>query len=156
MFNTPFVLSFALLLSFPLLFFFAPRFLPPKHAQISLPDELDDLALFRRATLASLRPGACRLPFRHHQFQFQFQAQNCLLVPNQFRSPFCPLSGKFSSRTTKAFTTSTSTLILPPKSLLLVAYLKAASSPQNALNAPPQLSSPLHAASLPPPSLTTP
>ncbi|KAL2557984.1 Core-2/I-branching beta-1 [Forsythia ovata] len=58
MFNTPFVLSFALLLSFPLLFFFAPRFLPPKHAQISLPDELDDLALFRRATLASLHPGA--------------------------------------------------------------------------------------------------
>ncbi|XP_022859639.1 uncharacterized protein LOC111380342 [Olea europaea var. sylvestris] len=57
MFNTPFVLSFALLLSLPLLFFFAPRFLPPKHAQISLPDELDDLALFRRATLASIRPG---------------------------------------------------------------------------------------------------
>ncbi|KAL3523684.1 hypothetical protein ACH5RR_016518 [Cinchona calisaya] len=52
--NTPFVFSFALLLSFPLLFLFAPRFFPPKHVQISLPDELDDLALFRRATLATL------------------------------------------------------------------------------------------------------
>ncbi|XP_073290838.1 glycosyltransferase BC10-like [Primulina huaijiensis] len=54
MFNTPFVLSFALLLSFPLLFLFVPRILPPRHVEISLPDELDDLALFRRATLASL------------------------------------------------------------------------------------------------------
>ncbi|KAM7532247.1 hypothetical protein LguiB_035657 [Lonicera macranthoides] len=54
MFNTPFVLSFALLLSLPLLFLFAPRILPPKHLQISLPDELDDLALFRRATLSSV------------------------------------------------------------------------------------------------------
>lgn len=55
MFNTGFVLSFALLLSFPLLFLFAPRILPSKHVQITLPDELDDLALFRRATLASLK-----------------------------------------------------------------------------------------------------
>lgn len=54
MFSTPFVLSFALILSIPLLFLFAPRILPPKHVQISLPDELDDLALFRRASLASL------------------------------------------------------------------------------------------------------
>ncbi|CAK9142755.1 unnamed protein product [Ilex paraguariensis] len=54
--NTPFVVSFALLLSLPLLFLFAPRILPPKHVQVSLPDELDDLALFRRATLASLHP----------------------------------------------------------------------------------------------------
>ncbi|KAK3035287.1 hypothetical protein RJ639_034810 [Escallonia herrerae] len=59
MFNTPFVLSFALLLCLPLLFLFAPRILPPKHVKISLPDELDDLALFRRATLASLHaPGS--------------------------------------------------------------------------------------------------
>ncbi|CDO99944.1 unnamed protein product [Coffea canephora] len=69
MFNTPFVLSFALLLSFPLLFLLAPRILPPKHVQISLPDELDDLALFRRASLASLHLANdnhySRLP-RHH------------------------------------------------------------------------------------------
>ncbi|PIN18534.1 hypothetical protein CDL12_08796 [Handroanthus impetiginosus] len=58
MFNTPFVFSFALLLSFPLLFLFVPRILPPKHVEISLPDELDDIALFRRATLASLGGGA--------------------------------------------------------------------------------------------------
>ncbi|OVA17129.1 Glycosyl transferase [Macleaya cordata] len=54
MFSTPFVLSFALLLSLPLLFLLAPRILPPRHLPISLPDELDDLALFRRAALASL------------------------------------------------------------------------------------------------------
>ncbi|XP_042511566.1 glycosyltransferase BC10-like [Macadamia integrifolia] len=53
MFSTPFVLSFALLLSLPLLFLLAPRILPPRHVPISLPDELDDLALFRRAALAS-------------------------------------------------------------------------------------------------------
>ncbi|KAI3470658.1 hypothetical protein Pfo_027321 [Paulownia fortunei] len=58
MFNTPFLLSFSLLLSFPLLFLFVPRILPQRHVQISLPDELDDLALFRRATLASLGDGA--------------------------------------------------------------------------------------------------
>ncbi|CAN4090191.1 unnamed protein product [Withania somnifera] len=52
--NTPFVISFALLLSFPLLFLFAPRIFPSKHVEISIPDELDDLALFRRATLASV------------------------------------------------------------------------------------------------------
>ncbi|CAA0829246.1 Core-2/I-branching beta-1-6-N-acetylglucosaminyltransferase family protein [Striga hermonthica] len=57
MFNAPFALSLALLLSFPLLFLFAPHILPPKHARISLPDELDDIALFRRATLASLDGG---------------------------------------------------------------------------------------------------
>ncbi|KAL6977086.1 hypothetical protein U1Q18_025880 [Sarracenia purpurea var. burkii] len=54
MFSTPFVLSFALLLSISLLFLFAPIFLPPKHVQISLPDDLDDLALFRRATVDSV------------------------------------------------------------------------------------------------------
>ncbi|GER28879.1 Core-2/I-branching beta-1,6-N-acetylglucosaminyltransferase family protein [Striga asiatica] len=57
MFNAPFALSLALLLSFPLLFLFAPHILPPKPARISLPDELDDIALFRRATLASLDGG---------------------------------------------------------------------------------------------------
>ncbi|XP_010263048.1 PREDICTED: uncharacterized protein LOC104601427 [Nelumbo nucifera] len=53
MFSSPFVLSFALLLSLPLLFLLAPRILPPRHLPISLPDELDDLALFRRASLAA-------------------------------------------------------------------------------------------------------
>ncbi|KAL7148079.1 hypothetical protein ABFS83_06G153000 [Erythranthe nasuta] len=58
MFNAHFLLSLSLLLSFPLLFLFVPRFLPPRHVEISLPDELDDLALFRRATLASLSDSA--------------------------------------------------------------------------------------------------
>ncbi|KAL8538894.1 hypothetical protein ACS0TY_000771 [Phlomoides rotata] len=57
MFNIPFVLSSALLLSFPLLFFVVPRILPPKRVEISLPDELDDIALFRRATLAAIGSG---------------------------------------------------------------------------------------------------
>ncbi|KAL8518217.1 hypothetical protein ACS0TY_009549 [Phlomoides rotata] len=52
--NAPLILSFSLLLSFPLLFLFVPRFLPQRHVTISLPDELDDIALFRRATLATV------------------------------------------------------------------------------------------------------
>ncbi|KAI3734598.1 hypothetical protein L6452_14070 [Arctium lappa] len=56
MFNTPFVLFFALLLTLPLLFLFAPRILPPRRLTISIPDDLDDLALFRRAILSSLHP----------------------------------------------------------------------------------------------------
>ncbi|KAL5575023.1 hypothetical protein UlMin_016722 [Ulmus minor] len=53
MFSTPFVLSFSLLLSLPILFFLAPRFLPPLQPQPSLishSDELEDLALFERAS----------------------------------------------------------------------------------------------------------
>ncbi|XVE79154.1 hypothetical protein DITRI_Ditri14bG0035200 [Diplodiscus trichospermus] len=54
MFSTPFILSFSLLLSLPVLFFllassFHPHPLPP----IPLPDELDDLRLFHRATTPS-------------------------------------------------------------------------------------------------------
>ncbi|GFZ05989.1 core-2/I-branching beta-1,6-N-acetylglucosaminyltransferase family protein [Actinidia rufa] len=56
MFSTPFVLSFALLLSLPILFHFGPRIIPPKHLQITLDDDLDDLALFRRAAIALPRP----------------------------------------------------------------------------------------------------
>ncbi|KAG6427246.1 hypothetical protein SASPL_111488 [Salvia splendens] len=48
MFNPQFLLLFLLFLSF---LFIIPS---PKHLQISLPDELDDVALFRRATLAAL------------------------------------------------------------------------------------------------------
>lgn len=50
MFSTQFVLSFALLLSVPLLFLLAPHFLPPNN-QIPIPaaDEVDDQALFARA-----------------------------------------------------------------------------------------------------------
>ncbi|XP_057978909.1 glycosyltransferase BC10-like [Malania oleifera] len=55
MFSSPIVPAFALVLSLPLLFLVGPRFLPPKHLQIFPSDELDDLALFSRATVASLR-----------------------------------------------------------------------------------------------------
>ncbi|XP_015866345.1 glycosyltransferase BC10 [Ziziphus jujuba] len=59
MFSTPFVLTFSLLLSLPILFFLAPHFLPPLQPQrqpllISQSDELDDLALFDRVAGSSL------------------------------------------------------------------------------------------------------
>ncbi|KAL3838150.1 hypothetical protein ACJIZ3_022741 [Penstemon smallii] len=56
--NTPLILSLSLLLSFPLLFLCVPRILPPKEPlQISLPDELDDLSLFRRASTTTAAPA---------------------------------------------------------------------------------------------------
>ncbi|KAK1270464.1 hypothetical protein QJS04_geneDACA012919 [Acorus gramineus] len=53
--SSPFVLSFVLLLSLPLTFFIlAPHILPQKTLPaIPTADEIDDLALFRRATLSS-------------------------------------------------------------------------------------------------------
>ncbi|KAJ7981249.1 Core-2/I-branching beta-1,6-N-acetylglucosaminyltransferase family protein [Quillaja saponaria] len=55
MFSTPFVLFFSLLLSLPILFFLAPRILPPRQSSIpiSINDELDDLSLFNRAATQS-------------------------------------------------------------------------------------------------------
>ncbi|GLT81935.1 hypothetical protein SLE2022_003580 [Rubroshorea leprosula] len=54
MFSTPFVLSFSLLLSLPVLFFFlGPAFHTQPLPPIPFPDELDDLRLFRRASSAS-------------------------------------------------------------------------------------------------------
>ncbi|KAI3870299.1 hypothetical protein MKX03_029688 [Papaver bracteatum] len=65
MFSTPYVLFFALLLSVPLIFLLAPKILPPKHQPISLPDELDDLALFRRASLASMNHPQSKSSISH-------------------------------------------------------------------------------------------
>ncbi|KAJ9189326.1 hypothetical protein P3X46_000635 [Hevea brasiliensis] len=53
MFSTPFVLTFSLLLSLPILFLLAPRILPPRLPPISPSDEQDDLSLFRRAAAAA-------------------------------------------------------------------------------------------------------
>nr|ALO20337.1 hypothetical protein [Momordica charantia] len=55
MFSTPFVLAFSLLLSLPILFLLAPRFIPsrPHSIPIPPPDEHDDLSLFNRATAGS-------------------------------------------------------------------------------------------------------
>ncbi|KAM0062660.1 putative glycosyl transferase, family 14 [Helianthus debilis subsp. tardiflorus] len=59
MFNAPFVLLFALLLTLPLIILFAPHILPPKRLTISISDESDDLALFRRAVSSTRhRPGS--------------------------------------------------------------------------------------------------
>lgn len=48
--SSPFAISVLLLLSLPLLFLLAPRVLPPHDVPISVPDELDDLSLFRHAS----------------------------------------------------------------------------------------------------------
>uniref|UniRef100_A0A9I9DA43 Core-2/I-branching beta-1,6-N-acetylglucosaminyltransferase family protein n=3 Tax=Cucumis melo TaxID=3656 RepID=A0A9I9DA43_CUCME len=55
MFSTPFVLSFSLLLSLPILFLLAPHFIPsrPQSIPIPPPDDHDDLFLFNRATAGS-------------------------------------------------------------------------------------------------------
>lgn len=53
MFNTPTILSFTLLLAFPLLFFYSSHILPPKHPQNPPPT---DTSLFRRAILSSVHP----------------------------------------------------------------------------------------------------
>ncbi|KAK7261151.1 hypothetical protein RIF29_27456 [Crotalaria pallida] len=54
MLSTPFILTFSLLLSLPILFFLAPRIILPFHSPSSFPpippsDELDDVTLFNRA-----------------------------------------------------------------------------------------------------------
>ncbi|EEF48671.1 conserved hypothetical protein [Ricinus communis] len=49
MFSSPFVITFSLLLSLPILFLLAPRILPPRLPSISPSDEQDDLSLFRKA-----------------------------------------------------------------------------------------------------------
>ncbi|KAK9059837.1 hypothetical protein SSX86_020541 [Deinandra increscens subsp. villosa] len=56
MLNAPFVLLFALLLTLPLVLLFAPRILSPKRVAITLPDEIDDLSLFRRAVRSTVQP----------------------------------------------------------------------------------------------------
>ncbi|KAJ3674546.1 hypothetical protein LUZ60_005162 [Juncus effusus] len=63
-YSSPFVLSSLLLLSVPILFFLGPRLLPPKTLP-SIPDsdEITDLALFRRAILAS-NSSSLNLPHR--------------------------------------------------------------------------------------------
>lgn len=67
MFSTPFVFSFSLLLSLPILFFFlSPHILPPRHSvPISLDDELDDLALFHRATSQASSSSNPNKPSKH-------------------------------------------------------------------------------------------
>ncbi|KAJ6796900.1 uncharacterized protein M6B38_220825 [Iris pallida] len=60
--SSPFIFSLLLLFSIPAIFFVGPRILPPKTLpSIPDPDEADDLALFRRATLSS-SSSSLRLP----------------------------------------------------------------------------------------------
>lgn len=98
MFSTKFVLSFALLLSMPLLSLLAPRILPPRNLPriVSIPDELDDLALFRRASLsasnvvihtAAASAAAGRHPPADSKIAFLFLTNSGL--------PFAPLWARF-------------------------------------------------------------
>ncbi|KAK9280320.1 hypothetical protein L1049_014008 [Liquidambar formosana] len=52
--SSPFVISFTLLLSLPILFLLVPHILPPRHLPVSFPDDPDDLDLLRRASLESV------------------------------------------------------------------------------------------------------
>ncbi|XP_062082446.1 glycosyltransferase BC10 [Humulus lupulus] len=71
MFSTPFVLSFSLLLSLPILFLLAPRFLSPLQQQpqspflISPSDEQDDLSLFNRASGSAINNNNNPSRFSH-------------------------------------------------------------------------------------------
>ncbi|KAL6340599.1 hypothetical protein AAG906_010507 [Vitis piasezkii] len=62
MVSSPFAISSVLLLSIPLLFLLAPRILPPRQIPIPLSDEVDDLALFRRAAALDSAHSASNLP----------------------------------------------------------------------------------------------
>ncbi|CAN0923389.1 Glycosyltransferase BC10 [Linum grandiflorum] len=60
-FSTPFLLTFSLILSLPILFLLAPRILPPRPSSVPIPpsDELEDLSLFRRASSSPIsRPSS--------------------------------------------------------------------------------------------------
>lgn len=75
MYSSPFVLTFFLLLSLPILFFLlAPRILLPRLPTISPSDELDDLALFRKAAaVASAHPSSfSRLSSSNHKLKIAF------------------------------------------------------------------------------------
>ncbi|CAL5354106.1 hypothetical protein CsSME_00042286 [Camellia sinensis var. sinensis] len=51
--SSPLIPTLLLLLSLPLLFLLIPHLLPPRPHPISLPDDLDDLSLFRKAAAVS-------------------------------------------------------------------------------------------------------
>lgn len=96
MFSTKFVLTFALLLSMPLLSLLAPRILPPRNLPriVSIPDELDDLALFRRASLSASNviihtasASAAKPPPSDPKIAFLFLTNSGL--------PFAPLWARF-------------------------------------------------------------
>ncbi|KAJ0966336.1 hypothetical protein J5N97_027474 [Dioscorea zingiberensis] len=87
--SSPFFLSFSLLLSLPLLFLLAPRLLSPKTLPgIPMATELEDLALFRRATLSS---SNISLPSSGHPPKIAF-----LFLTNSDLS-FSPLWERFFS-----------------------------------------------------------
>ncbi|PRQ32665.1 putative glycosyl transferase, family 14 [Rosa chinensis] len=93
MFSTPFVLSFALLLSIPLLFLLAPHFLPPNN-QIPIPaaDEIDDQALFSRAVRS-------KSAFTHLSLGSKTKPKIAFLFLTNSDLHFAPLWQRFFSKT---------------------------------------------------------
>ncbi|EPS61008.1 hypothetical protein M569_13790, partial [Genlisea aurea] len=145
--NSAIVFSFLLLLSFPLLFLFAPTFLPPRHFQISLPDELEDLALFRRAAASGIgnsrnpppRPRLAFLFLTNTDLHFAplweafFRGNEPLYSIYVHADPSCditPAGGVFSGRFIAAKKTqrATASLISAARRLIATALLD---SPQN-------------------------
>ncbi|KAM7258944.1 hypothetical protein ACFE04_014685 [Oxalis oulophora] len=89
-FSTPFVLTFSLLLSLPILFLLAPQILPardPPDPPIPILDELDDLSLFRHA--ASMSTATSHLSSTHPKLKIAF-----LFLTNT-ELHFSPLWDKF-------------------------------------------------------------
>ncbi|KAK8469627.1 hypothetical protein PHAVU_005G118301 [Phaseolus vulgaris] len=160
MFSTPFVLTFSLLLSLPILFFLAPRILPPKpHSlPISPSDELDDINLFNRAiTLANSHATTNPSKFFHLSSKNPSLKIAFLFLTNTDLH-FSPLWDLFFHDTPSYLfniyihadpSVNITRSLLSPSS-------PTNSSPPNAPSAPPPPSSPPRAASSPLPFSTTP
>ncbi|CAM8949060.1 unnamed protein product [Rhodiola kirilowii] len=95
MFSTPFVLLFTILLSLGLILLFAPRILPPKPpSEITLHEELDDIALFRRAALSSIpRPGGASTKMKLGGANQKMKIAFMFLIKSDLE--FAPLWEKF-------------------------------------------------------------
>jgi|UniRef100_A0A2N9GQN5 hypothetical protein len=99
--STPFVLSFALFLTVPCLFLFAPQILPLKHVPLSPPNpELEDLTLFHRATLASTTSSTSRTVHSRLGTATNPKPKIAFLFLTNSDLSFAPLWNKFFNTTT--------------------------------------------------------
>ncbi|GAB4859869.1 hypothetical protein Ancab_011350 [Ancistrocladus abbreviatus] len=98
-FQSQFILTFSLLLSLPFLFILAPRILPPRRQlPISLPDELDDLALFNRAVASATNVRSSSF-FRLGSTNPKFKIAFMFLTNSDLH--FAPLWERFFNNTGK-------------------------------------------------------
>lgn len=99
--QSQYILIFSLLISLPIIFILAPRFLPPHQLPIPPSDELDDLSLFNRAVSASTRSKSSfafsRLGSKNPNLKIAF-----LFLTNTDLC-FAPLWAKFFNSTPSKF-----------------------------------------------------